>query len=130
MSFMQASALAAVAVSVGEWQKFRLPVGECGELMFTKETVGKIFELQENGGNGTEKWVSIPILLPPPLFSPTFVPFSSTTSCHNPPQPISHGLRPLFPHVPPRSPMFPHFPPFSSISPIFPISPDSKILVW
>ena len=37
----QASALAAVAVSVCEWQNSHFSVGECGELIFTKGIVGE-----------------------------------------------------------------------------------------
>ena len=43
-------------------------------------------------------------------FCPISLPFSSTTSRHNPPQPTSHVLCPLFPQPPP-SPHFPRFPP-------------------
>ena len=77
----QASALAAVAVSVGEWQKvpfFRSVSG--GVLIFPKGTVGKNLDLRENGRTGTVKngyFVPSP---PPPIF----VPFSWTTSRHNP----------------------------------------------
>ena len=45
-----------MAVSVGEWQ--------VSELIFTKGIVGKIFDLRENGGNGTVK-------------NARFIPFSS-----------------------------------------------------
>ena len=50
------------------------PVGECGGLIFTKGTLEKIFDVRENGGNGTVKSeYSV-------HFSPIFLPFSSTTS--------------------------------------------------
>ena len=95
-------------------KKFHFSVGECGGLMFTKATVGTIFDLRKMGlctmGISSH-------------FYPIFLPFSSTTSCHNPPQPTSRVLCPLFPHFPTISPIPPHFSPFP---PIFPISPVLK----
>ena len=51
-------------------------VGECGELIFTKGTVGKVFDLRENGANGTLKMGQSF------RFSAILVPFFST---HIPP---------------------------------------------
>ena len=135
----EASALAAVAGSISEWQNSHFSVGGCGELSFT---VGKIFEPRKIAGNGAVKnGYFIPFFVP--FLSPLFVPFSTTTSCHNPPQPTTPVLCPLspppcFPHFPPFAPpppiffpfppVSPLFPPFSSIFPHFlpfsPISPD------
>ena len=108
----QALALAAVAVNVGE----------CGELIVTKGTVGKIFDLRKNGENGTVKnGVFRPIFS---NFSPIVVPFYSTTSRHKPPQPASRVLYfpifpPVFPHFPSVFSIFPHVPPFSPFSAVF-----------
>ena len=59
-------------------------------------------------------------------FSLIFLPFFSTTSRHNPPQPTSCVLCPIFPQFPPIPPpflsifsIFPHLPPCSPISPHF-----------
>ena len=94
-------------------KKSHYPVGECGELNSTKGTVGKIFYLRKIGENGTVYLVQ---------FFSISVPFSSTTSRHNPPQPTSRMLCPLFPHRPP--PPFPPIPPLFSISPhVSPFSP-------
>ena len=98
-------------------------------LIFTKGTVGKIFDLRKNGEKGTVKngFRSIFSYFLPLPFSPNFVPLSSTTSRHNPPQPTSHVLCPLFPHFPPFPSIFLHFPPFPPISPIFlPLIPFSQ----
>ena len=54
------------------------------------------------------------------VFHPSFLPFSSTISHHNPPQPTSRVLCPLSPPPPPAFPPISHF---SSPSPIFPIFP-------
>ena len=66
-------------------------------LIFGKEIVGEIFDLRENGGNGTVK-----------------------DACFVFPQPTPRVLCPLFPYFPPISP---HFPPFS---PFFPFSQAPK----
>ena len=42
---------AAVAMSVGEWEHSPFAFGECGDLIFTKAIVGKVFGLRENGEN-------------------------------------------------------------------------------
>ena len=56
--------------SVGEWHS-PSSVGECGELVFAKGTVGKIFDLREKGGNGTaQNFYFVPFSsLSPPFFS-------------------------------------------------------------
>ena len=85
----QASALGAMAVSVGEWQKVPFSVGECGELISTVGIVEKIFDLRKNGGNGAVKngyFVSVfshfsPILLPCLSHFPQPHP---ATTLHNP----------------------------------------------
>ena len=81
------------------------------QLIFTKGTMGKIFDLWENVKRGTVKnGYFVP-------FSPILVPFPSTTSRHTPcaMPAISH------PH-----PIAPYSPPFPSIPPISPYFPDSK----
>ena len=116
-----------------------LCVGECGEWILTEGTEGNIFDLWRTMGKMGLSKMGIPS-----RFGPISVPFSSTTSRPNPPQPTSRVLCSIFPSFSPISPHFPPFPPisphFSPFSPIFlhfppfaPIShifPDSKILVW
>ena len=114
-------------------------VGECGQFIFTKGTVGKIFGHQKNEANGTVKngyfvpfspsAIFLPLLMlflhfphcfvddPPPPFVPRLPTFS----------PISPPFPPISPHFPPFPPISPHFPPFPPIFPISPIFPDSKI---
>ena len=93
-------------------------VGECGELFFTKGTMGKIFDLWENRGNGAMKnGYFVPFFSDfPPIvvsFLSYFVSFSSTTFSRNPPQPTSRVPCSLFSHTPPPfSPNVPPFPPF------------------
>ena len=106
-------------------KKSHFDVSEGGEPIFTKETVGKMFDLRKYGGKwDCDKWVFRPFFLPffsgfPPIVFNNVPPQPSTTHipCAMP------GISPAPP--PPPSPI--HFPPFSSICPIF---PDSKILVW
>ena len=95
-------------------KKSHFSVAECVELIFAKAVVGRIFDLRENGGNGTV--ISLP------------------TSRHNPPQPRSHVLCALLPYFSPISPHFAHFThftPFFSLLPLFPdfSTFDSKILI-
>ena len=74
---------------------------ECDELIFTNGTVGKIFDLRKNGGNGNVKsWYFVP-------FSSHFCPIFLN---HIPPQPSTTHILCTMPAITP--PVFPHFPPF------------------
>ena len=96
-------------------------VGECGELIFTKGTVGRIFKLRKSGRNRT---VKIGVFV---HFSPIFLLFlSHFASFLNliPPQISATRIPCAMPAISP-SPR-PHFPPLPPVPPIF---PDSKTLV-
>ena len=102
---LPASAPATVAVHGGEWHKFPFFRRQVRWADFTRGTVTEIFDIRNNVGNGTVK--NGPIFLSFFSHSPRiFVPFSSTTSRHNPLQPTSRVLCPPLPHFPPFPPFF------------------------
>ena len=104
-------------------------VGECGELIFTKGIVGKIFDLRKDGETETVKMgIFLPFLPFLSHFCPIFlnnilrqpstahIPCAMPAISPSPPPSISHHPPPPFFSIPPR---FPHVSPFSSFSPFY-----------
>ena len=86
----------------------RFSVGECGELVFTKGTAGRIFDLRETGENGETGTVKNGHFVP---FCPRCCPIFLY------PQPSMARIPRAMPAIPPPPPTTPYFPPFFSISP-------------